>query len=140
MSNIRFFSEDTDFVIHNKKKIRSWIDKVIAREGNKHIRSINYIFCSDSFLLRLNHKYLNHSTLTDIITFDHTDSEDDIESDIYISIDRVKDNCRSLNIPLDEELARVMIHGILHLLGYPDKTEEEKKFMRHKENECLTLL
>jgi len=140
MSNINFFYEEVDFKLKQKTGIRQWIKNVIASESNRSISSINYIFCSDSFLQKINLDYLKHDTLTDIITFNNTDYEDKLESDIYISIDRVIENSLIYNKTIENELHRVMIHGILHLLGYSDNTNHEKKIMRKKEDECLTLL
>ena len=100
----------------------------------------NFIFCSDTFLLNINREYLSHDTFTDIITFDNSDSPEQIETDIFISIDRVKENASHLNIEFEKELHRVMIHGILHLVGYKDKTQKEKEIMRARENEALELL
>lgn len=110
---------------------------MIKKEGVK-AGEINYIFCSDEYLHSLNQTYLDHNTLTDIITFDQSEAND-IAGDIYISIDRVKDNARHRTIPFSEELHRVMIHGILHLTGLNDKTTKEKQFMREKEDLCLSL-
>ena len=140
MSNINFFSEEVDFKLPNKTSIVNWIKKIIALESNREIITINYIFCSDDFLSQINIKYLNHNTLTDIITFNNSDDDRYIDSDIYISIDRVFENSLSFNADRMDELHRVMIHGILHLLGYKDSNDNEKKIMRKKENECLNLL
>ena len=140
MSNINFFSEEVDFKLPNKTSIVNWIKKIIALESNRQIITITYIFCSDDFLSQINIKYLNHNTLTDIITFNNSDDDRYIDSDIYISIDRVFENSLSFNADRMDELHRVMIHGILHLLGYKDSNDNEKKIMRKKENECLNLL
>jgi rRNA maturation RNase YbeY len=140
MSNINFFSEEVDFKLPNKTSIVNWIKKIIALESNREIITINYIFCSDDFLSQINIKYLNHNTLTDIISFNNSDDDRYIDSDIYISIDRVFENSLSFNADRMDELHRVMIHGILHLLGYKDSNDNEKKIMRKKENECLNLL
>lgn len=100
----------------------------------------NFIFCSDAYLIQINREYLSHDTLTDIITFDNSDSPGLIETDIFISVERVKENASLLNIRHEKELHRVMIHGILHLLGFKDKTPQEKEIMRDKENEALSYL
>ena len=134
---VRFFQEDTDFAPGQKNPLKKWISSVIRREGAA-TGEINYVFCSDNYLLDINKKYLDHDYYTDIITFDQ--SEDNlIAGDIYISVDRVRENAANSTIPFKEELKRVMIHGILHLLGYDDKSEEEKKQMRKKEEACLSL-
>ena len=138
MGAIRFFSQDIEFKISEPVTTRSWIKKVIAREHRK-LGNLNYIFCSDSYLLSINQQYLNHQTLTDIITFDNRESEIDIEGDIFISIERVAENASKLNTDPDEELHRVIIHGVLHLCGYGDKSPAEKSAMRKREDAYLSL-
>ena len=101
--------------------------------------ALNYIFCSDAFLLSLNVEYLNHNTLTDVITFDNSDDSKGIQGEIYISIDRIRENAKKYRVPFERELHRVMIHGLLHLLGYADKTPLQKKMMRKKESTYLSL-
>lgn len=128
----------TDFLLENQEKIKDWIRKVILLEEKKE-GNINYIFCSDKYLLKKNIKYLNHNTLTDIITFNYC-KENTISSDIMISIERVKENSTIFGSSFSNELHRVMIHGILHLIGYNDKTKKEKKEMEKKENYYLKLL
>ncbi len=113
--------------------------RVFAEEDIR-FKSISYIFCSDEFLLKLNQQYLNHDTLTDILTFTLSESSLDIVSEIYISIERVEENALKLRVPFITELYRVMIHGILHLCGYSDQTEIEKARMRKKEDHYLALL
>ena len=136
---IRFFTEDISFTLKDKNKLRKWIQVVIDNEG-KLSGDLNYIFCSDDFLYKLNIEYLNHDTLTDIITFDLSEDADEISGEIYISIDRVKENAKKFKVSFYNELHRVMIHGILHLAGYHDKTQEEVSIMRGKEDKCLSLL
>jgi probable rRNA maturation factor len=138
MSAIRFFSQDTRFKLKTPRKVTSWIKRVVDEEGSS-LQGINYVFCSDSYLLTLNQGFLKHNTLTDIITFDNSEGRSSIEGEIYISIDRVKDNANKYNVPFDEELSRVMIHGVLHLLGYKDKKPAEKALMRKKEEAWLSL-
>lgn len=140
MSNnsISFFNEDTNFELTNTPLIKNWLQS-IAKEQNKIISNINYIFCSDEYLLNINKKHLNHDYYTDIITFDLSEG-DDIESDIFISIERVKENALKLNASFQKELNRVIVHGLLHLVGFNDKTEQEKVIMRKKEDSCLSLL
>ncbi len=129
---IRFYYEDTKFKLRQVKKHRHWLDSLF--EDAKY-SEITFIFCSDDYLLGINQSYLNHDTYTDIITFPL--ELDPIESNIFISIDRVKENAKQLKITFSSELRRVMAHGILHLLGYKDKTEEEKKNMRKAEEKAL---
>jgi len=132
------FHNEIEFVLQNQGEIQRWIKKVITSE-NKEMGEINYIFCSDEYLLERNIKYLDHNTLTDIITFNYCKGKI-ITSDIMISIDRVKENSTIFDNSFSEELHRVMIHGILHLIGYDDKTEKEKILMREKENFYLKKL
>lgn len=138
MESIHFFNEKIDFKLKNKTKIRSWLRRVV-HEHDKKVSCINYIFTSDNYLLDINRKYLNHNTYTDIITFNQSSTPKKIEADIYISIERIQANSKKLNISFSEELHRVMIHGLLHLLGYNDKTNPEKDYMRKKENHYLAL-
>lgn len=134
---IQFFSEDIDFNLENTLSISNWIETVIETESWQ-LTQINFVFCSDTYLHDMNVKYLQHDTLTDVITFYY--STEKVEGDIFISIDRVKENAVGLNIPFLEELQRVMVHGTLHLLGYGDKTPKEKNLMTEKENFYLNIL
>lgn len=137
---IRFFSEDIDFKLKNKQLLIKWLNGVITNSGKK-TGTINYIFCPDAYLLDLNIKYLCHNTLTDIITFPaDTNTPLKVAGDIYISIERIAENAILYNTTPYNELQRVMAHGILHLLGYNDKTNAEKQQMRQAEDACLTLL
>lgn len=135
---IRFFSEKTRFKLPHPLKTSRWIKSVIAQEGFT-LGEINYVFCSDSYLLEMNQSFLDHDTLTDIITFDHSTEKGVINGEIYISIDRVRDNAQTFETSFDTELHRVLIHGVLHLLGYKDKTKAHKTRMRKKEEACLSL-
>jgi probable rRNA maturation factor len=135
---IHFFSEDIQFKpAHPRKKIL-WINSIAKMEGYV-INEIIFIFCSDRYLLQLNKDYLNHKTLTDIITFDYSEGSKKLESEIYISIERVKENSFLFNTTFNDELDRVLIHGVLHLMGYSDKKPSEKAQMRKKEEACLSL-
>ena len=126
------FHYEIDFEIKDSERTSEWIEQLIIEEG-KEMGEITYIFCNDKFLLERNQKYLNHDTLTDIITFDYCQG-DIISSDIMISIDRVKENSTIFENSFSEELKRVMSHGILHLIGYDDYNEKDKEIMREKEN------
>lgn len=137
MDNISFFSEDIKFEINNPNLFISWINNLIS-EHSKIEGEITYIFCSDSYLLNLNKEHLNHDTFTDIITFDYTKAGI-ISGDIFISIERIKDNSKTFSQQFSQELLRVMAHGILHLIGFNDKTEAEKLEMREAENYAITL-
>lgn len=134
--NINFFKEDTRIRLSSKDQLKKWIQTVIIHH-KKTTGDINFIFCSDRHLLAMNKNYLNHNTYTDILTFNNSENKNVIEGDIYISIDRVRENSLLFNSLFSEELHRVMIHGILHLLGFRDKSTKEKSIMRQKENECL---
>lgn len=134
--SINFFSEEISFTLKNKIKVRDWITKTVQQE-NKQLGELNFIFCSDEYLLDLNRQYLNHDTFTDIITFD-TGVGEDLNGDIFISIDRIRENASSLNVPEVDELHRVIIHGVLHLIGYGDKKPSEKKKMTEKEDFYLS--
>lgn len=129
---IQFCSEDITFSLKDKLKHKAWLNEVAKQEG-KTILELNYVFCSDDYLLKINQEYLNHDTLTDIVTFDNSEEPKKIEGDIFISIDRVKENGEKLGTS-DTELERVMVHGLLHLLGYKDKKKEDKALMTEKED------
>jgi probable rRNA maturation factor len=139
MGSINFFTEDTNYTLKQKIKLRHWIKSTIEHYLYK-LEVINYIFTSDKYLLELNKEYLAHNTFTDIITFNQSSEPKIIAADIYISIERIKENAKKLNLSFSEELHRVMIHGVLHLLGFTDKEESEKEVMRKKENHYLALL
>ncbi len=135
--SINFFLEDISFLLKNKTQLRSWLVKCASLKKKK-IDCLNFIFCSDSYLKKMNRKYLNHDYFTDIITFPSSSpGEKSISGDIYISIDRIKDNAQQYGIKFSDELHRVMVHGLLHLCGFGDKTEVEKKQMRKQEDICL---
>ncbi len=133
---INFFSE-TDFVLEDEEAIRNWIQKVIETE-NKFTGEINFIFCDDEYLHDLNVKYLFHDTLTDIISFDNSVGNT-LQGDIFISIERVRENSANFKVEFTEELKRVIVHGVLHFCGYKDKTERERSEMRRKEEEKIEL-
>lgn len=135
---ISFHAEDIDFVPEQPKLLAEWIRQVIAQQQCT-LSFLNYIFCTDDYLHSINVAYLDHDTLTDIITFPYADPPR-IEGDIFISIDRIRENAATLRLPFLQELHRVMIHGVLHLCGQGDKTEQEKGQMRAKEDEALDLL
>ena len=132
---VHFFSEDCDFNLKRRLKIKQWIKETIVNEQKK-LGEINYIFTSDKNILSINNEYLSHNYFTDIITFNYCEN-DVINSDIYISVDTVENNSQRFNVSFLDELYRVIIHGILHLIGYDDQNEEQKKIMREKENYYL---
>ncbi|HQV36875.1 MAG TPA: rRNA maturation RNase YbeY [Flavobacterium sp.] len=131
------FNYETDFELGNETLFSNWIAKIIESE-NRLEGEINYIFCDDDYLHKINLQYLNHDTLTDIISFDYSEGNF-LQGDIFISIERVQDNATDFNISLLEELKRVMAHGILHYCGYKDKSAEEEKIMRQKEEEKMKM-
>lgn len=134
---IVFFNEDIAFHLENSRKIKNWISTII-KKYNRKVGDINFIFCSDQYLLQINNKYLNHNYFTDIITFNYND-DSFISSDIYISIETVKLNATEYKVSFENELKRVMIHGILHLLEFDDKTEAQKIEIRQKEDDALNI-
>ncbi|MFN3316359.1 MAG: rRNA maturation RNase YbeY [Raineya sp.] len=136
---INFFSEGISFKPKNIRKLKSWVKNIIEQEKHS-LAELNFIFCDDAYLHQINMEYLQHDTYTDIITFDNSEQDTRIESDIFISIERVRENAEKLKVTFEQELHRVMIHGVLHLLGYQDKTLKEKAQMRAKEDSCLNLL
>lgn len=139
MESIHFFYEDTSFVLDQTDITSSWVEQIIANHSQQ-AEAINFILCSDEYLLNINRSYLDHDYYTDIITFDNRESaDDDLESDIFVSVDRIKENSKDIGVAFGRELHRVLIHGILHLLGWNDKTDEQKEAMREKEEACLSL-
>ena len=137
-SNIHFFSEDVSFSIAKPNQYKKWVFK-IASYHKTEIKALNYIFCSDSYLLQVNKEYLEHDYYTDIISFPYSEFPDPLEGDIFISIDRVKENALDNQIAFEDELLRVMAHGVLHFLGFQDKSEKESHLMRKKEEEMIEL-
>ncbi|NHN25572.1 rRNA maturation RNase YbeY [Flavobacterium jejuense] len=131
------FNYEIDFVLEEENVYESWIASIIKSES-KFLGDINYIFCNDEQLLKINIEYLNHDTLTDIISFDYSEANL-IQGDIFISIERVQDNANDFNVSFEHELKRVMAHGVLHYCGYKDKTEKDTVLMRQKEDEKINL-
>lgn len=131
--NIHFFEEDIHYILKHKTKLRQWILNTIIEE-KKLLTELNFIFCSDNYLLNVNQTYLNHNTFTDIITFDNSENHTQLLGDIFISIERVRENAKIYQVAFFDELCRVLIHGTLHLLGYKDKTKTEKMLMTEKED------
>lgn len=131
------FNYETDFELADEAKYQDWISLIIVSEKKKE-GEISYIFCNDDHLLEINKQYLDHDTLTDIISFDYTVGNE-ISGDIFISIERVKENAIEFNVSFEEELRRVMAHGILHYCGYKDKSEADERLMREKENQKIGM-
>jgi probable rRNA maturation factor len=131
------FNYETEFTLDNEGAISNWISNVIKSE-NKKEGEINYIFCDDEYLLQINQEHLQHDYYTDIISFDYTVGNE-INGDMFISIERVKDNAIDFNVAFEEELKRVLVHGILHYAGYKDKSEADELLMRSKEDEKLAM-
>ena len=132
------FNYENNFKLDNEEQLSNWIIAVIEAEGFKY-EDINYIFCDDDYLHKINIEFLNHDTLTDIISFDYSVGKI-LQGDIYISVERVKDNAIDFNELFENELHRVMVHGVLHYCGYKDKTTDEATVMRSKENHYLKVL
>lgn len=133
--SIQFFSEEIDFELEGElsNRLVEWIGDTLAHEGFV-LDEISYIFCSDGYLLGINQEYLQHDTFTDIITFPYHESGQRVSGDIYISVERVRENASDLEIEFETELRRVIIHGVLHMMGYVDGTDADKAFMRQKED------
>lgn len=137
LRNILFFNEDIEYLVKDKQRLRLWIGDTIKAEGYKRVGELNFIFCSDAYLLEINKQYLDHDTYTDIVTFDSSENEEVIAGDIFVSVERIVENAMQYNVSERDELHRVIIHGVLHLCGYHDKEGEEKEEMTAKENEYL---
>lgn len=137
LKDISFFSEDIEFTLKDKAKVRNWIAETVKAEGFKRIAELSFVFCSDTYLLAINKEYLDHDTYTDIVTFDTSEDEDVIAGDIFISVDRTRENAAKFAVSDTDELHRVLIHGVLHLCGFLDKTKTDKELMTAKENEYL---
>ncbi|MBC3783752.1 rRNA maturation RNase YbeY [Spirosoma utsteinense] len=134
---IRFFNEDVPYKLPQKQVTRQWLKQQAEQEGYA-VGELNFIFCSDEYVLQVNRDHLQHDYYTDIITFDTSEDEDRIEGDVFISVDRVADNAAQLAIAADQEMRRVLAHGLLHLCGYGDKTDDEVSLMRSKEEEWMS--
>lgn len=135
---IHFFSEEIPFQLKQKNNRKKWL-KEIAQGEKFIIQDLNYIFCSDEYLHQINVEYLDHDTYTDIITFDNSEEENELEGDIFISIDRVEENASKHGASIEEELSRVISHGLYHLIGYKDKKKSEAELMRSKEEFAINL-
>jgi probable rRNA maturation factor len=131
------FNYETDFILDNEEVFASWLSNVILSE-NKKEGEINYIFCDDEYLHKINLEYLNHDTLTDIISFDYS-MGNELNGDIFVSIERVKDNANDFKVSFEDELRRVLVHGLLHYCGYKDKSIEDETMMRSKEDEKTAM-
>ena len=131
------YNYESEFQLENEDVFSEWIEQVVLSE-DKMLGEVNYIFCDDEYLHKINVDYLDHDTLTDIISFDYSEGNL-VQGDIFISIERVADNASDFEVPFNEELKRVMIHGILHYCGYKDKSENEERIMRKKEDEKIKM-
>lgn len=139
MAKISFFTEDLQYTLKHKTIIRNWITEAIIAEGYQ-LSELNFILCSDAYLLRINQDYLQHDDYTDVITFDNSEVPKTIVGDIFISFERIKENATSFGSTTNQELCRVMVHGTLHLLGYKDKSKTDKALMTQKEDFYLQKL
>ncbi|WP_214227270.1 rRNA maturation RNase YbeY [Pedobacter sp. B4-66] len=138
-ASVNFFTEDTNYTVKKKTIIKNWLKSAVEAEGYQ-LKELNFILCSDEYLLRINQDYLNHDTYTDVITFDNSEELKTIVGDIFISIERIKENAATFKHTVEQELCRVMIHGTLHLLGYKDKGKAAKTKMTDREDHYLALL
>lgn len=132
------FNYETEFEISNESILENWVDTIISNNGFE-TGELNFIFCDDEYLHKLNVEFLNHDTFTDVISFDNTLGKL-ISGDIFISVERVRENAKEYNATFEDELHRVMIHGVLHFLGFKDKSSEDEKIMRNQENNALSTL
>ena len=139
MPKINFFTEDISYSLKHKTLLKNWIKATIAAEGYQ-LDELNFILCSDAYLLRINQEYLQHDDFTDVITFDNSEALKTIVGDIFISLERIKENAKNFNSKTFDELCRIMVHGTLHLLGYKDKTKAAKLEMTTKEDFYLAKL
>lgn len=135
---INFFTEEVNFQLPQKLKRKNWLKKIAGSESFQ-IRELNFIFCSDEYLFKINVDYLSHNNYTDIITFDNAEEDYKVEGDIFISIDRVKENAKNHKVTEENELSRVISHGLFHLMGYKDKSKEQSAIMRTKEEFAIEL-
>jgi probable rRNA maturation factor len=135
---INFTPHEVKVNLKNKTKLKAFLKEQFAREGQK-LRGLQYVFCSDDYLLEINKQFLDHDTFTDIVTFELSEDPEVTEGEIYISVDRVKENAEKYQVTEEQELHRVIFHGALHLCGYKDKSKEDATKMREKENEYLNL-
>ncbi len=135
---INFFTENIKINLNNKRRLKAWLSEMI-KSNNYLLGDVNYIFCTDTYLHEINLKHLNHDTYTDIITFDNSEHENEIEGDIFISVDRVRENATTHSKDFKDELLRVLVHGVLHLMGYLDKTQKDIEQMRIAEDKAIDL-
>lgn len=138
MPSIHFHNEEVVFDLSKSDQLKTWLTNVIQKE-DKTLGDINCILCSDNYLLKINQQFLSHNTYTDIVTFNYVENNR-ISGDLFISLDRVKENATKFEVSINKELNRVLVHGVLHLIGYNDKTTEEASVIRAKEDFYLTLL
>jgi len=136
---IRFFSEEIKFMVPHPNRTRRWLRQVAEAEGT-FVNELTCVFCSDEYLHGMNVEFLHHDTLTDIITFDASEGRAGLTGELYVSVERVADNAQSFGVAFDLELARVLVHGLLHLCGYSDKNDSQRQEMRMIENQYISFL
>ena len=139
MQLVHFFNADKKLTLTNRNKLKVFLITLLQREGTRELKNLSYVFCCDNYLLNINRKFLHHDFYTDIITFDLSSDIKTLTGEIYISIDRVRENAKSLGTSFHEELHRVIFHGALHLCGFKDKTKLQKLLMRKKEEQYLEV-
>ena len=139
MQLVHFFNADKKVTLTNRNKLKVFLITLLQREGTRELKNLSYVFCCDNYLLNINRKFLHHDFYTDIITFDLSSDIKTLTGEIYISIDRVRENAKSLGTSFHEELHRVIFHGALHLCGFKDKTKLQKLLMRKKEEQYLEV-
>lgn len=138
MNQVQFFNNGVSFTLTDRNRLKKFINRLFTRNGKK-LAHLSYVFCSDEYLLSINQQFLQHDFYTDIITFDISEQKDQVTGEIYISIDRVRDNAKQNGATMKNELHRVIFHGALHLCGYKDKSQKDQKEMRAQEDQCLRL-
>lgn len=139
MQLVHLFNADKKVTLPNRKKLKNFLISLLEREGGRELINLSFVFCCDKYLIDINQKFLQHDFYTDIITFDLSSDKMTLTGEIYISVDRVKENAKSLGTSFQEELHRVIFHGALHLCGFKDKTKDQKRIMREKEEQNLEV-
>lgn len=137
MQLVHFFNADKRVTLNNRNSLKAFLTSLLHKEGERKLENLSYIFCSDKYLLQINRQFLQHDFYTDIITFDLSSDKANLKAEIYISVDRVKENAIDIGIPFNIELHRVIFHGVLHLCGFKDKTKPQKTLMRQMEDQYI---
>jgi rRNA maturation RNase YbeY len=137
MQLVHFFNADKSVTLNNRNSLKAFVTALLHKEGKRELGYLSYVFCSDKYLLEINRQFLQHDFYTDIVTFDLSSDKSILKAEIYISVDRVKENAQDIGIPFNIELHRVIFHGVLHLCGFKDKTKQQKAMMRQMEDQYI---